>query len=66
MTEVTYKELKDVAPYQTVADFFNIPVSRIKNPKDNLRKSDDVANIQRWILKNEPTLKIYLLKLIET
>ena len=57
ITEVTYKELKDVAPYQTVADFFNIPVSRIKNPKDNLRKSDDVANIQRWILKNEPTLK---------
>ena len=57
VTEVTYKELKDVAPYQTVADFFNIPVSRIKNPKDNLRKSDDVANIQRWILKNEPTLK---------
>ena len=57
VTEVTYKELKDVAPYQTVADFFNIPVSRIKNPKDNLRKSDDIANIQRWILKNEPTLK---------
>ena len=57
VAEVTYKELKDVAPYQTVADFFNIPVSRIKNPKDNLRKSDDVANIQRWILKNEPTLK---------
>ena len=57
VTEVTYKELKDVAPYQTVADFFNIPVSRIRNPKDNLRKSDDVANIQRWILKNEPTLK---------
>ena len=57
VTTVTYKELKDVAPYQTVADFFNIPVSRIKNPKDNLRKSDDVANIQRWILKNEPTLK---------
>ncbi len=57
VTEVTYKELKDIAPYQTVADFFNIPVSRIKNPKDNLRKSDDVANIQRWILKNEPTLK---------
>jgi hypothetical protein len=57
VTEITYKELKDVAPYQTVADFFNIPVSRIKNPKDNLRKSDDVANIQRWILKNEPTLK---------
>jgi hypothetical protein len=57
VTEVTYKELKDVAPYQTVADFFNIPVSRIANPKDNLRKSDDVANIQRWILKNEPTLK---------
>jgi len=46
VTTVTYKELKDVAPYQTVADFFNIPVSRIKNPKDN-----------RWILKNEPTLK---------
>ena len=57
VTTVTYKELKDVAPYQTVADFFNIPVSRISNPKDNLRKSDDVANIQRWILKNEPTLK---------
>ena len=57
VTEVTYKELKDVAPYQTVADFFNIPVSRIKNPKDNLRKSDDITNIQRWILKNEPTLK---------
>jgi len=57
VTEVTYKELKDVAPYQTVADFFNIPVSRIKNPKDNLRKSDNVTNIQRWILKNEPTLK---------
>ena len=57
VTEITYKELKDVAPYQTVADFFNIPVSRIKNPKDNLRKSDDIANIQRWILKNEPTLK---------
>jgi hypothetical protein len=57
VTEVTYKKLKDVAPYQTVADFFNIPVSRIRNPKDNLRKSDDVANIQRWILKNEPTLK---------
>jgi hypothetical protein len=57
VTTVTYKELKDVAPYQTVADFFNIPVSRIRNPKDNLRKSDDVANIQRWILKNEPTLK---------
>jgi hypothetical protein len=57
VTTVTYKELKDAAPYQTVADFFNIPVSRITNPKDNLRKSDDVANIQRWILKNEPTLK---------
>jgi len=57
VTTVTYKELKDAAPYQTVADFFNIPVSRIKNPKDNLRKSDNVANIQRWILKNEPTLK---------
>ena len=57
VTEVTYKELKDIAPYQAVADFFNVPVSRIKNPKDNLRKSDDVANIQRWILKNEPTLK---------
>jgi hypothetical protein len=26
VTTVTYKELKDVAPYQTVADFFNIPV----------------------------------------
>jgi hypothetical protein len=40
-----------------VADFFNIPVSRISNPKDNLRKGDNISDIQRWILKNEPTLK---------
>jgi hypothetical protein len=57
VTTVTYKELKDIAPYKAVADFFNIPVSRISNPKDNLRKGDNISDIQRWILKNEPTLK---------
>ena len=57
VTTVTYKELKDIAPYKTVAAFFNIPTSRISNPKDNLRKGDNISDIQRWILKNEPTLK---------
>ena len=57
VTTVTYKELKDIAPYEAVAEFFNIPVSRISNAKDNLRKGDNISDIQRWILKNEPTLK---------
>ncbi len=57
VTTVTYKELKDIAPYKTVAAFFNIPTSRISNAKDNLRKGDNISDIQRWILKNEPTLK---------
>ena len=50
--ELSFKELKQIAPYETLAKFFNIPVSRITNPKDNLRKGDNISEIQRYILKN--------------
>jgi hypothetical protein len=50
--ELSFKELKQIAPYETLAKFFNIPVSRITNPKDNLRKGDNISEVQRYILKN--------------
>jgi len=49
---LTFKELQQIAPYETLAKFFGIPVSRITMPTDNLRKGDDISNIQRFILKN--------------
>ncbi len=49
---LTFKELQQIAPYETLAKFFGIPVSRITMPSDNLRKGDDIGDIQRFILKN--------------
>jgi len=49
---LTYKELTEIAPYETLAEYFGIPVSRITMPTDNLRKGDDISDIQRFILKN--------------
>ena len=49
---LTFKELQQIAPYETLSKFFGIPVSRITMPSDNLRKGDDIGDIQRFILKN--------------
>ena len=49
---LTFKELQQIAPYETLAKYFGIPVSRITQPQDNLRKGDDISKIQMFILKN--------------
>ena len=49
---LTFKELQQIAPYETLAKYFGIPVSRITQPSDNLRKGDDISKIQMFILKN--------------
>jgi len=60
--------LKDLKPFseiaaQQLADQLGIPVSRILNPKDNLRKGE-VTPVQMWIKSNGPTL-LALLKQIK-
>ena len=55
-----YKKNLALTAFSEVADMFGIPVSRLKNPKDNLRKKDNLE-IQRFIAKNpEQFLKLFL------
>ena len=62
---VTLKDLKPFseAAAQQIADELGIPVSRILNPKDNLRKGE-VTPIQMFIKKNGPAL-LALLKQVK-
>ena len=55
LSELSFKKLRVLAA-DSFAKIFNIPGSRITNPKDNLRKGDNVSDIQRWILKNADRL----------
>ena len=60
--------LKDLKPFskiaaQQLADQLGIPVSRILEPNDNLRKGE-VTPVQMWIKSNGPTL-LALLKQIK-
>ena len=55
LSELSFKKLRVLAA-DSFAKIFNIPGSRITNPKDNLRKGDNVSEIQRWILKNADRL----------
>jgi len=55
-----YKKNLALTAFSEVADMFGIPVSRLSNPKDNLRKKENLE-IQRFIAKNpEQFLKLFL------
>ena len=56
-SDITLKDLKPFAEAaaQQIADELGIPVSRILNPKDNLRKGE-VTPIQMFIKNNAPAL----------
>ena len=55
LSELNFKKLRVLAA-DAFGKIFNIPGSRITNPKDNLRQGDNVSEIQRWILKNADRL----------
>ena len=55
-----YKKNLALTAFSEVADMFGIPASRLSNPKDNLRKKENLE-IQRFIAKNpEQFLKLFL------
>jgi len=51
ISDKKYIKKTEAAVFKTLAKELDIPVSRLTNPKDNLRK-DENLNIQKFILKN--------------
>ena len=51
ISDKKYIKKTEAAVFETLANELGIPVSRITNPRDNLRKNENL-NIQKFILKN--------------
>ena len=57
---LTPKEIKQITPYEVLANEIGIPVNKITNPRDNLSKPESLLG-QGFVLKNKNKIKVIVL-----